>query len=93
MDIKSVASEILIREKLTEWKIDWWVCPPSECISDIKIIRISELYKDQMICYQFEIVIHEISHCFIKDHNSDFYKKMAELLNRYSFYMDLPSFG
>ena len=85
--IENIASEILKQEGFGDWKIDWWLSPPSECINDFKTIIISDTYKNEPLCYQFEILIHEISHCYFLDHDFSFYDKMGELLQKYAYFM------
>jgi predicted metal-dependent hydrolase len=82
--IKFIAKEIFLGEKIEGWKISWWKSPPSECHHSLKEIWISESYQNQPLEYQFEILLHEISHIFCNDHSPEFYKIYGSLMVKYS---------
>lgn len=86
MTIKYIAKRVLKKEDYSNWNIRWWTSPPSICNADTKSIWISENWKNQPLYYQYEIVLHEISHIEHKEHDDNFYKQYGELLRKYSYF-------
>ena len=82
--IHEIADTVMREEGLNEWVITWWTSPPSECHVEQKQIWISEGYKNVPLHYQYEILLHEISHIASQKHDELFYTRYAELLKKYS---------
>lgn len=88
LSIEEISNQILKNEKINDWSIRWWMSPPSQCDHHIKEIWISESYKSQPIYYQFEILLHEISHIENKNHDHLFFERLGNLFLKYSFFFN-----
>lgn len=77
------------KENLKDWKVVWG-SPPSECIEEIKTIRISDNLKNDLICYQCELFLHEVAHIGIttNKHNTEFYNNLSKLFKKYGKYIN-----
>lgn len=79
---------VLNKENLKDWRVEWGV-PPSECIDELKLIRISDFLKNNLVCYQCELFLHEVAHIGIETykHNTQFYKNLSKLFDKYGKYI------
>lgn len=89
--IENLGREILKKEA-PNW--DFRIGTDSECCYGVNIIWVSDAHES--IHYFFEQIIHEVAHvklenkeCIFSDgHDTNFYKEMARLMDKYSYMVD-----
>jgi hypothetical protein len=82
-----LSKSVFEKEALDGWRIEVGA-PPSECIEDLRLIRISENYLNDGWYYLKEIFLHEVAHVgnYIADnhgHTPEFFRKLGELHIKY----------
>lgn len=83
MTFEQFYKKVLKELGYSDWRVDW-TAPPSECHNDLKLIIMSNSYKDDLDIYKAEIFLHEVAHIGNPTHNADFWKRYGYLLDRFA---------
>ncbi len=78
--VKKFIQYVLTHENMEGWRVVFGV-PPSECICDLKLIRLSNELNGS---YMGEMFLHEVAHAGDIKHGESFYKKLGELYVKYA---------